>query len=64
MIARPALAAVLLSALAVPVFADEAAVRRMLEEKVRGAGQVEAVRKAPWGDLYEVVVRGPDGPQL
>lgn len=44
--------------------ADEAAVRRMVEDKVRGMGAVESVQKAPFGDLYEVVVRGPDGPQV
>lgn len=44
--------------------ADEAAVRRMIEDKLRGTGQLESVRKAPWGALYEVVVRGPDGPQI
>ena len=44
--------------------ADEAAVRRMLQEKLR-AGQLESVQEAPFGDdLYEVVVRGPDGPQI
>jgi thiol:disulfide interchange protein DsbC len=45
-------------------FADEAAVRRMIQEKLRGTSQLESVRKAPWGALYEVVVRGPDGPQI
>lgn len=35
----------------------------MLQEKLR-AGQLESVQKAPFGDLYEVVVRGPDGPQI
>lgn len=44
--------------------ADEAAVRRMMQEKLRGGGQVESVQKAPWGDLYEVVVRGPEGLQI
>jgi len=56
--------ALLLAGLAAPVAADEAAVRRMVEEKVRGAAQVDAVKKAPWGDLFEVVVRGPDGTQI
>jgi thiol:disulfide interchange protein DsbC len=42
--------------------ADEAAVRNMVQEKLRGGGQVESVQKAPFADLYEVVVRGPDGP--
>jgi len=44
--------------------ADEAAVRLMVEEKFRGTAAVETVQKAPFGDLYEVVVRGPDGPQV
>lgn len=42
--------------------ADEAAVRRMVQDKLRAGGQIESVQKAPWGDLYEVVVRGADGP--
>lgn len=57
-------AALLLMGLVAPAFADEATVRRMVEEKVRGQAKVEAVRKAPWGDLFEVVVRGPEGPQI
>lgn len=44
--------------------ADEAAVRRMIEDKLRGTGQLESVRRAPWGGLYEVVVRGGDGSQI
>ena len=44
--------------------ADEAAVRRMVQDKLRGGGQLESVQKAPFGDLYEVVVRGPDGPLI
>jgi len=44
--------------------ADEAAVRRMIQDKLPGASQLESVRKAPWGALYEVVVRGPEGPQI
>ena len=43
-------------------FADEAAVRRMMQDKVRGGGQLESVQRAPFGDLYEVVVRARDGP--
>jgi len=41
--------------------ADEAAVRRMMQDKLRGGGQLESVQKAPFADLYEVVVRTPDG---
>jgi thiol:disulfide interchange protein DsbC len=44
--------------------ADEAAVRRMVEDKVRGSGEVEGVQKMPFADLYEVVVRTPDGPAI
>ena len=59
-----ALATALLVGFALAALADEAAVRRMVEEKVRGQAQVEAVRKAPWGELFEVVVRGTDGIQI
>ena len=44
--------------------ADESAVRRMVQDKLRGSGAVESVQKMPWGGLYEVVARGPDGPQI
>ncbi|MGH8705640.1 MAG: DsbC family protein [Burkholderiales bacterium] len=44
--------------------ADEAAVRRMMQDKLRGGGAIESIQKAPWGDLYEVVVRGRDGPLI
>lgn len=57
-------AGVLLLGLCVSALADEATVRRMVQERLRGGGQVESVQKAPWGDLYEVVVRGPDGSQI
>jgi len=64
MIVRRTVALLPLICSAALAFADEAAVRRMIEDKVRGAGQVEAVRKAPWGNLFEVVVRGPEGLQI
>ena len=54
----------LLVALAAPALADEAAIRRMIDEKVRGQAKVDAVNRAPWGNLFEVVVRGPEGPQV
>jgi len=50
--------------LAGAAFADEAAVRRMVQDKLRGGGELQSVRKAPFGDLYEVVVLGPDGPLI
>ena len=63
MIARMLIALGVL-ATAMPAFADEAAVRRMFQEKLRGAAAIESVQKAPWADLYEVVIRAPDGLQI
>lgn len=57
------LTAVLLGT-ALAASADEAAVRRMLQEKLRGGGTIESIQQARWGDLYEVVVRTPDGPVI
>jgi thiol:disulfide interchange protein DsbC len=54
----------LLFSVSFAALADEAAVRRMVQDKVRGSGQVQSVQKAPFADLYEVVVRGPDGLQV
>lgn len=45
-------------------WADETAVRRMVEQKLGAGGRIESVQKMPRGDLYEVVVRGRDGPRL
>ena len=55
-------AALLVAASAVA--ADEAAVRRMVEEKLGGAGRLESVQKMPFAGLYEVVVSTPDGPAI
>jgi thiol:disulfide interchange protein DsbC len=57
-------AGLLLLGLCPGALADEAAVRRMVQDKLRGGGQIEGVQKAPFGDLYEVVIRGPDGAQV
>lgn len=53
----------LLPLLVVPfaALADEAAVRRMMQDKLRGEGLIESVQRAPVAHLYEVVVRGPEG---
>ena len=45
-------------------WADEAAVRRMVEQKLGAGGRIESVQKAPWGGFYEVVVRAADGPLI
>lgn len=58
------IAALSLLGLSAVAFAHEAAVRRMVQDKLRGGGQLESVRKAPFGELYEVVVRSPDGPVI
>jgi len=43
--------------------ADEAAVRRLVQDKM-GAAPIESLRKLPSADLYEVVLRGPQGPVI
>ena len=45
-------------------WADETAVRAMVQDKLHGNGEIQSVRKAPWGTLYEVVVRGREGLQI
>ena len=45
----------------IPALADEAAIRRMMKEKLHAGGEVESVQKAPFGDLYEVVIRTRGG---
>lgn len=58
------LAAAVLLAAASTAGADEAAVRRMIQDRVRDGAQLESVQKAPFADLYEVVLRTPEGLQL
>lgn len=57
-------AAVWLAGFSLAALADETAVRRMVQEKLRGEGSIESIQKAPWGALYEVAVRAPDGVQI
>jgi thiol:disulfide interchange protein DsbC len=56
--------AMVLAAFAGGTFADEAAVRRMVQERLGGVERIESVKKVPWGAFYEVVVRTADGPQI
>ena len=58
------LAAAALLAAASFAGADEAAVRRMLQDKLRGGGTIESVQKLPRAALYEVVIRTGDGPVI
>ena len=51
-------------ALAAPAAADEAAVRRLMKQKMDAGSAIESVQKAPWANAYEVVVRGADGPMI
>jgi thiol:disulfide interchange protein DsbC len=62
---RRVLAGLLLLGYCAGAAADESAVRRMVQERLSGSGgQIESVQKAPFADLYEVVIRGPDGAQV
>lgn len=64
MTAASLLAAAALLAATFPAMADEAAVRRLMEQKIRAGGTIESVQKTPFAGLYEVVLRTPDGPQI
>lgn len=55
---------VLLALVAAGVTADEAAVRRLVESKIGRGATVEAVRKLPHTDLYEVAIRSARGPLI
>lgn len=62
MLARTlALAALCLAVL--PARADEAQIRKVIESKLDGA-QIESVQPVPVLGLYEVVIRGEDGPRI
>jgi thiol:disulfide interchange protein DsbC len=53
-----------LGAMAGGTLADEAAVRRMLQQRLGSAERIASIQRAAWGGLYEVVVRSDDGPQI
>jgi thiol:disulfide interchange protein DsbC len=59
-----AVIAVALLAATSATVADEAAVRRLIEQKLRGGGAIESIQKAGFADLYEVVIRAPEGPLI
>ena len=44
--------------------ADEAAVRRLINSKLRPGDKVESVQKTSYGDLYEVALRTTEGPLI
>ncbi|MEO8142811.1 MAG: DsbC family protein [Betaproteobacteria bacterium] len=55
------IAASLIFASASTAGADEAAVRRLVQDKLRGGGAIESLRKLPNAELFEVAVRSADG---
>lgn len=57
------LAAVLLAGAAAMAAADEQTIRRVVGANLSG-GSIESVKKLPRGGLYEILVRGPEGPVL
>ena len=57
------LATALLAGAAATAAADEQTIRRVVGANLSG-GSIESVKKLPRGGLYEVAVRGPEGPVL
>ncbi|HEX4928835.1 MAG TPA: DsbC family protein [Burkholderiales bacterium] len=44
--------------------ADEAAVRRLVQSRAGDQAKIEEIARVPGSSLYEVTLRGPNGPQL
>jgi thiol:disulfide interchange protein DsbC len=61
---RRIIAAALLAATTSGALADEAAVRHLVETKLRHGATIDDVRKLPYADLYEVAIRSADGPLI
>lgn len=57
-------AIMVLVALASAAMADEAAVRRLIQSRVGDEARIERIERVPGSSLYEVAIRGPNGPQL
>jgi thiol:disulfide interchange protein DsbC len=54
----------MLAVLAGSAAADEGAVRRLIQSRVGTEVRIERIERVPGSSLYEVTVRGPNGPQL
>jgi thiol:disulfide interchange protein DsbC len=54
----------MLIALSTAAMADEGAVRRLIQSRVGAEVRIEQIDRVPGSSLYEVTVRGPNGPQL
>lgn len=55
---------VALLAVASAAVADEAAVRRLIQSRAGDQAKIEQILRLPGSSLYEVTLRGPNGPQL
>lgn len=53
-----------LLAVASAAVADEAAVRRLIQSRAGDQAKIEQILRLPGSSLYEVTLRGPNGPQL
>lgn len=58
------LGALALAALTSGAVADESAVRRLIQSRIGADANIEKIERVPGSSLYEVAVRGPNGPQL
>ena len=56
------IAGIALALAAAGALADEAAVRLLVETRLRHGAAIHDVRKLPYADLYEVAIRSADGP--
>lgn len=54
----------MLIALSTAAMADEAAVRRLIQSRIGDEARIEQIERVPGSSLYEVAIRGPNGPQL
>jgi len=54
----------MLAVLVASAAADEGAVRRLIQSRAGKEARIERIERVPGSNLYEVTVRGPNGPQL
>jgi len=61
---KRAAAITMLVALSTAAMADEAAVRMLIQSRIGADARIEQIERVPGSSLYEVAIRGPNGPQL
>jgi thiol:disulfide interchange protein DsbC len=61
---KRAAAITMLVALSTAAMADEAAVRTLIQSRIGADARIEQIERVPGSSLYEVAIRGPNGPQL